>query len=95
MPYALNENRRHVRYDFPATIEYVLEPGTGGDAAEVHKGVTVNISAGGLAAYVFDPHQVGQKIVIKTSLPVDCQTATVCWISKKDIRFYLAGLKFL
>jgi hypothetical protein len=86
-------NRKDTRYDFPSTIEYVLDPPTNGRA--VHKGVTVNISHQGLAAYVFDPLPDGQKIVITSTLPVEHRTATICWTKKEDNSFYLAGLKFV
>jgi len=95
MRYAVNEKRKQTRYDFPATIEYTLEPRLDDGPVQVHKGVTVNISTGGLAAYVFDPLPEGQQIFIKTGLPVDCQNATICWTRKEDASFYLSGLKFM
>lgn len=95
MTVSAKDKRRQTRYDFPSTIEYVLEPRGDGAAVEVHKGVTVNISMGGFAAYVFDPLPEGQRIAIKTSLPVGCQTATICWTRKEDTNFYLSGLKFM
>ena len=89
----LDEKRSQARYDYPATIEYVMDSRSNEGA--VQKAVTVNISAGGLAAYVFDPLREGQRIIIKTSLPVAFQAATICWIRKEDHSFYLSGLKFV
>jgi len=85
------EQRSQARFDYPSTIEYTVD-GQLSDTA-VQKAVTVNISRGGLAAYVFDRLEEGQNIFIKSSLPVGCQVATVCWIRREDNSFYLAGLK--
>jgi len=91
--YARQDKRIETRYDFPSTIEYVLDPPTNGGT--VHRGVTVNISNTGLGVYLFDQHMSGQKIVIKTVLPVDYQSATICWSRKEDASFYFSGLKFM
>jgi c-di-GMP-binding flagellar brake protein YcgR len=88
-----NEHRRHTRYDFPSTIEYVLEPPT--NDAVVHKGVTVNISSTGLGLYMFELLPEGQEIIIKTGLPVDRQAAKVRWIKQQNSSFYFTGLKFI
>ena len=87
-----DRRRKGERYDFPATIEYVLDQP---NASEVLKGVVINISASGLAAYVFSPLPEGQKIIITSALPLDTRTATVLWIEKKDESFFLTGLKFV
>lgn len=89
----MNEKRIQTRYAYPATIEYLLDSSVGAEV--VHKAVTVNISASGMAAYVFDRLPEGQKVIIKSSLPVDCQAAAVCWTKKEDHRFYLSGFKFV
>jgi len=92
MSYAKKEQRNHPRYDFPSTIEYVLEPTTDG---VVRKGVTVNMSIAGLRAYLFEALPIGQKIIIKTGIPVaHQQPANICWSKKRDFDFYLSGLKF-
>jgi hypothetical protein len=62
---AILQKRISERYDYPSTMDYVLDPS---DAAEVHKAVTINISSTGLAALVFSPHAEGQKIFIKSNL---------------------------
>ncbi len=87
-----NGLERASRYDFPATIEYVVDSPAPNTTC---KAVTVNISTSGIAAYVFSRHHEGQKIIIKSPLPVDNRTATVRWIRKEDESFYLAGLKFV
>ena len=73
-------------------IEYVLET-SANEAA--HKGVSINMSLSGFSAYLFESLTVGQKIVIKTGIPVaQHQAATICWSRKKDPDFYVSGLKF-
>jgi hypothetical protein len=84
--------RIDMRYDFPSTIEYVMGSQEGGES--VHKGVTINLSSTGLGMYIFDLLPNGQQITIKTALPVDSRTATICWTSKKAEGFYRSGLKF-
>ncbi len=91
MSYAKKEQRSHPRYDFPSTIEYVLEPRADG---AVRKGVSVNISISGLNAYVFESLPAGQKIIIKRGIPVSHQPAMICWSRIKDVDFYISGLKF-
>ena len=90
MPYT--QRRIDMRYDFPATIEYVT--GSQSDDEVVHKGITINLSSTGLGMYLFDLFPNGQQITIKTALPVDSRTATIRWTSKKDDDFYRSGLKF-
>ena len=85
-------SKRASRYDFPSTIEYTVDSPS---ADAVCRAVTVNISTSGIAAYVFSRHPEGQRIIIKTPLPVECRLATVRWIKKEDESFYLAGLKFI
>jgi c-di-GMP-binding flagellar brake protein YcgR len=93
MSNTLNELRRHTRYDFPQSIEYVLSPSK--DDGVVRKGVTVNISSTGLALYLFDPLPDGQEIIIKTKLPVTHQAAKVLWIKENNSTSYVSGLKFI
>jgi hypothetical protein len=85
--------RRDTRYDYPATIEYVM--GSPADDEVIHKGVANNLSSTGLGMYIFDPLPNGQQIIIKTALPVDSRTAAVCWTRKEDEHFYRSGLKFI
>jgi hypothetical protein len=92
MPYT-KEKRMHERHDYPLEIEYVLERQRIGEPG--HKGVTVNISAGGLGAYVLDPLAVGERVIISTGLPVKKRFAEVCWIKEKHTSFYSTGMKFV
>ncbi len=92
MRHAGTGQRKDSRYDFPSAIEYLVDSQT---TDEVHRAVTVNISTTGIGAYVFSPHSKGQKIIIKTPLPVHFRMATVRWIKREDASFYLAGLKFI
>ena len=92
MAYSKNEQRSYERYDYPSTIEYVLEAQ---ENEAVRKGVSINMSLSGFSAYVFEALPVGQKIIIKTGIPVvQNQLATICWSRMKDPDFYVSGLKF-
>lgn len=92
MSYAKNEQRSYERYDYPSMIEYVLEDK---ESEGAHKGVAINMSLSGFSAYLFESLPVGQKIVIKTGIPVaQNQVATLCWSRTKDPDFYVSGLKF-
>ena len=84
------EQRLSERYDFPSTIEYVVDSPT---ADRMYKAVTINVSDNGIGAYVFAPHSKGMKLIIKTPLPVQCRAATVRWIKKENDDFYLVGLQ--
>jgi len=92
MSFNKNERRKDIRYDFPKKIEYVLNPETSG---KIYSGVITNISKSGLCLYIFHPLTEGQKIIIKSTLPVSHQTADVRWIKKVDNDFYKAGLIFV
>jgi c-di-GMP-binding flagellar brake protein YcgR len=85
--------RQNSRYDFPATIEYVI--GSQADDEVVHKAVTFNLSSTGLGMYMFDLLPQGEQITIKTTLPVDSRKAAICWTRKEDDNFYRTALKFL
>lgn len=82
-----------MRYDFPATIEYVTGPQS--DDQAVHKGVTINLSSTGVGLYLFDLLPEGQQITIRTTLPIDSRTAAICWTRREDDNFYRSGLKFV
>jgi len=77
---------------YPSTMDYVLDSPASGN---VLKAVTVNISNTGLSALVFSPHAEGQKIIIKSILPVDSRVATVRWITEQDESMFLTGLMFV
>ncbi len=86
------ERRGNARYDYPATIEYELDTGSG---QENRKGVTINLSRTGVCLYLFKPLGKSEEIVIKTSLPVRSKTARVRWVDKIDDDFYKAGMVFV
>ncbi len=85
------EKRRERRYSFQATIDYLLLRGS---AAEVHKGITIDISDTGLGLYLFDPLPEGQTIIIQNALPAGDKAATICWIKKEREDLYKSGLRF-
>jgi len=91
VPYNGIQRRKHQRYDFCSKIDYVL---TQENTQEILKGVTINISPYGLRLYMFMPHSEGQSIKIRSKLPVDSQTATICWINQCGSDLYEAGLKY-
>ncbi|HUI67388.1 MAG TPA: PilZ domain-containing protein [Nitrospirota bacterium] len=91
MSAAKTEKRRERRYSFHSTIDYLLLRGS---AAEVHKGVTIDISDTGLGLYLFDPLPEGQTIIIQNALPAGGRAATICWIKKEREDFYKSGLRF-
>jgi c-di-GMP-binding flagellar brake protein YcgR len=91
MAYNDIQRRKYERYDFCSKIDYVLIQG---DTEEIFKGVTIDISPAGLRLYLFAPHHKGQGIRIKSKLPVDSQTATICWIHKCDGDLFEVGLKY-
>jgi c-di-GMP-binding flagellar brake protein YcgR len=85
--------RKEPRYDYPSTIQYVVGSSQADDEA-ARKGITIDLSAAGFCMYVFDPLLQGQKIIIKTALPVDSRTAVICW-TRKESSLYRSGLKFI
>jgi hypothetical protein len=84
--------RQEDRYSLHSTIDYIL---IHGPAAEVHKGITRDISDKGIGLFLFDPLTEGQTIIIQSALPVVGRTAKVCWIKKESEDFYKSGLKFV
>jgi len=90
MSYASTRSDR--RFDYPSTIQYVVESQADGEAAR--KGITIDLSATGFCMYVFDPLPQGQKIIIRTALPVDRRTAVNRW-TRKESSLYRSGFKFI
>jgi hypothetical protein len=87
------ENREQTRHDFLSNIEFVLEPPANGGT--LHKGVIINLNSKGLGVYILEQLTAGQKIIIRTGLPVAHQHAAICWIKKDKASFCRAGLKLL
>jgi diguanylate cyclase (GGDEF)-like protein len=85
------EKRRQTRFDCNTTIDYILEYDP---HQNVQKAVMTDISNAGFGAYVYSPLRVGQTIIIKSALPVDCQRAVLRWIKEENDRFYKAGFLF-
>ena len=83
------DKRRHLRYSFPYSVEYILDPHT---TDKIFKGILINISNSGLCLRIFYHLAEGQKITIKSIIPIPCQKATVRWIKKCDNHSYIAGL---
>ncbi len=92
MSHAKTEKRKAERFGFPSRkIEYALEPETAG---EVFTGITINISTGGLGLYAFEPHPEGQRLLIKSTLPVEHRVATIRWIKEEHKDLYKLGVMF-
>jgi len=86
-----SEQRRHLRYHFPCTIEYEIRSGSG---TRIHRGVTINISNAGLCLCVFETFSEEAEITVKSFLPVDHRKAVVRWIKAVDHNYYKVGLMF-
>lgn len=86
------EKRNEPRYDCPKTIEYITGSN---DSSGQHIGVVINISRTGICLYVYETHNEGQTITIKSSLPVEPRTATVRWVKKVSDGLYKSGLQFV
>jgi len=87
-----NDRRKSVRYDYPATVEYVLLPSSGSGRS---RAVTINISETGLCLYVFEMLDESQELKILDRLPASHQRARIRWIREVDEGFYKAGLVFV
>ena len=66
--------RKEDRYPASIDIEY-----TSTFADKIYKATVINYSSSGLCLKVATPLAEGQSIAIKTELPIDCQSAFVCW----------------
>jgi hypothetical protein len=86
------DQRSEERYNFPYTIEYVLNPST---TDEILEGVAINISKSGLCLYTHNLLREGQEITIKSIMPTSSQNAIVKWIEKIDHIYYKVGLVFV
>ncbi len=86
------EKRKAERYTYPALIEYVLDSS---EPPEVLKAVTIDISKNGLCIYSFWPLSEGQRVIIKTRLPVDQNSAMIRWIKRENDSLFRIGLRFL
>jgi hypothetical protein len=86
------DQRSEERYNFPYTIEYVLNPST---TDEILEGVAINISKSGLCLYTHNLLREGQEITIKSIMPTPSQNAIVKWIEKIDHIYYKIGLVFV
>lgn len=74
-PFDTVEPRREARYQFVSPVEFVLS-----DAADkTVKGVTLNISDSGLCIKSSITLKREQKIIIKSSLPIQHKTYTALW----------------
>jgi diguanylate cyclase (GGDEF)-like protein/PAS domain S-box-containing protein len=85
------EKRRPTRFDCNVTIDYVVELDPLGI---IQKAVVTDISNAGFGAYIYSPLRVGQTIIIKSALPVDCHRAIIRWVKEENERFYKAGFLF-
>jgi len=87
------EYRREERFPYLKTIGYACDNQRTGD---VLKAITINISRSGMCLYLYDSPcaEPGEKILIKSDLPVSSQRGTIKWVEKVDDGFYRAGLKF-
>ncbi len=79
--------RKHPRY--PANIKVVY---TCSSDDNLQNGTILNFSSSGICLKAYASLMEKQSILIKTELPNGCKKASVRWIKKMDVDFYLAGL---
>lgn len=80
---------------FVRHVEYMLPSVTGMPDPKWARGVTVNMSRGGLCLYVFKPLSAGQELKIIHGVPGrKDKKATVQWIEQITVDTYKAGLHF-
>jgi len=90
------EKRRSPRSRLFSTIEYALEKPEGAyNGRRFRKGVTINVSGGGLCLYTFQPIEKGQTVLMgKSRGSLEGKVARVCWAAREKSGLYRAGLTF-
>lgn len=87
------EKRKHKRYYFLHSIQYVLDTDP---ESRIFKGFTVDVSEAGLCICSPDVLREGQRMVIRTELPFSLHrlTGTIRWMKQFNGYFYKAGVVF-
>ncbi len=85
------DNRKYPRVPFSDHVDYWIAS-SGMD--KTLRGLSVTIAEGGLSFYTSHPIEVGQDIVIKTSLDAPHVKATVRWVKKYLDDLYRVGVMF-
>ncbi len=85
------QRRRDPRHDFPQVINYFVNRS---DLTESLYGMSINISESGLCFYTCVRPEVGQDLMIKTSLKAPCVKGTVRWVKKYVEGLYRVGIMF-
>lgn len=86
------KKRQHPRFEFSELINYYLNSA---DLSNPVCAVSVNISESGLCLYTPESLNVGQNVLIKTSLKSPHVKATVKWVKKYLDDLYKAGFMFI
>jgi hypothetical protein len=87
------EKRRHVRCDFSDTIDYRIHLP---DMQEIQfHGLILNISESGLCLYTSNSLNVGQELIIKTTLKAPVVRATIKWVRKYRDDLFRVGAMFI
>lgn len=92
MSFEGDESRRHPRKAHTDIIDFCLNPT---DLSTTFRGTLVDISESGMSLYTFKPLSTGQDIIVKSTLPVLYQKATVRWVKKYSEDLYRVGLMFI
>jgi PilZ domain len=86
------ERRRQPRCDFSDTIDFCIKP-FALDETPFH-GLILNISESGLCLYTSNSLNVGQELIIKTTLRAPVVKATIRWVRKYRDDLFRIGATF-
>jgi len=85
------ERRAYRRYDLQRELLYTV----GSNDAATFRGITENISDGGLCFYIFHALSEGQMISIKRGPDVFKKKGAIRWIQQMGNTIYEVGLQFI
>jgi hypothetical protein len=88
---AFSNRRMHLRYEVEKEIEYCVHD----YAAQIFKGILINISDSGIGMFVFAPLHEGQEITIKSDDKKLNRRASVSWNREVGDNIYKVGLEFI
>jgi hypothetical protein len=86
-----NDARKCQRLHFLGSVQYCMTSNADNDTLF---GAGIDISSSGMCMFTCYPLEKDQVIVIKSTLPVPCQTAQVKWVKECTASRYRVGLIF-
>lgn len=86
------ERRKHPRYDFSDTIEYRVNPAS---LDNICSGLILNISESGICFYTSTSLNIGQDLIIKTSLQAPVVRARITWVKEYRDDLFKVGAMFI